>query len=627
MLEISKYLAKRHRLQGILSSIRVVLSDFNLTNQAEDIKEDFYRLSDEKFNLVIVGEFSRGKSTFVNALLGRRMLPVSKNPTTAVISKIVYGETAEYIVHYKSGETKMISEGEFLDIKAQSEGDVLNLDKLKDKLQSFVKHQEKLDEIEYVEICYPLALCKNNVEVVDTPGTNDLNVGRVDITYNYLRKADAAILVLMATQALTKSEMDFLKEQIIGNQISDIFIVINGKDQCKTSDEEARVIKYVSDNLASVIPQKLKVFLLSSKQALTWRRKENGEELPKSAVKFLPGSIEDTGFSPFEEAIGSFLSDERGRAKLEKYVAKAKEYLDAIEEQIRAQYDAADHSSDELKAQFAEMQPKVRKAQVESARILQSMKTRLLAKESELVNEGRQAFMAMRQAAATAFDACEMGEPPGKIKHRIDVAVTPIQKAFINNVTSLQQNWIQTEWGKAVSEMQTIWQDMRITSNIKLDMSTDFDFSTDIMSGVHLKSAGDEASVGNIATGVAGAAAVISGAWIVLGAALIADAIINDKENAKRKATMKNQLITNFDRKYDGFNQNIVSQYNRHVSNICKSLQHAVDRRLGNMEQRLASVIQMKEASEGDAAQIMSKLEMKKATVDKLRHEMEEVMA
>ncbi len=168
---------------------------------------------------------------------------------------------------------------------------------------------------------------------------------------------------------------------------------------------------------------------------------------------------------------------------------------------------------------------------------------------------------------------------------------------------------------------------MRITSNIKLDMSTDFDFSTDIMSGVHLKSAGDEASVGNIATGVAGAAAVISGAWIVLGAALIADAIINDKENAKRKATMKNQLITNFDRKYDGFNQNIVSQYNRHVSNICKSLQHAVDRRLGNMEQRLASVIQMKEASEGDAAQIMSKLEMKKATVDKLRHEMEEVMA
>ena len=97
--------------------------------------------NDEKFNLVVVGEFSRGKSTFVNALLGCPMLPVSKSPTTAVISKIVYGENSEYIVHYKSGESKTISEEEFLDIKAQSEGDVLSLDRLKDKLKSLVKHQ------------------------------------------------------------------------------------------------------------------------------------------------------------------------------------------------------------------------------------------------------------------------------------------------------------------------------------------------------------------------------------------------------------------------------------------------------------------------------------------------------
>ena len=205
MLELRNYLAKRDRLQAILSSIRVVLSDFNLKGKEESIKADFHRLNDERFNLVVVGEFSRGKSTFVNALLGRRMLPVSKSPTTAVISKIIYGETSEYIVHYKSGESKTISESEFNDIKAQSEGDVLSLDGLKDKLKSLVKHQEKLDDIDFVEIRYPLPLCRNNVEVVDTPGTNDLNAGRVDITYNYLKKADAAILVLMATQALTKS--------------------------------------------------------------------------------------------------------------------------------------------------------------------------------------------------------------------------------------------------------------------------------------------------------------------------------------------------------------------------------------------------------------------------------------
>ena len=97
----------------------------------------------------------------------------------------------------KTVKRRPFSENEFLDIKAQSEGYVLSLDSLKEKLKSFVKHQEDLSEIDFVEIRYPLPLCRNNVEVVDTPGTNDLNTGRVDIIYNYLQKADAAILVTL----------------------------------------------------------------------------------------------------------------------------------------------------------------------------------------------------------------------------------------------------------------------------------------------------------------------------------------------------------------------------------------------------------------------------------------------
>ena len=255
------------------------------------------------FRILVLGEFSRGKSTFINALLGCRLLPASKNPTTAVISKIVYGETPEYIVHYKSGETKSISEDEFRDIKAPSEVDALISGRLKDKIKPIVKRQEKLDDIDYVEIRYPLPLCKNNVEVVDTPGTNDLNVERVNITYNYLRKADVVILVLWATQLLSKSELDFLREQVIGDQVNKISIVINGKDQCKTLDEEARVIQFVHDHLASVGSNDIKVFLLSSKEALAWKRKENGEELPRSTKKWLPDSLESTGFMEFEQAL------------------------------------------------------------------------------------------------------------------------------------------------------------------------------------------------------------------------------------------------------------------------------------------------------------------------------------
>ena len=622
MLELRNYLAKRDRLQAILSSIRVVLSDFNLKGKEESIKADFHRLNDERFNLVVVGEFSRGKSTFVNALLGRRMLPVSKSPTTAVISKIIYGETSEYIVHYKSGESKTISESEFNDIKAQSEGDVLSLDGLKDKLKSLVKHQEKLDDIDFVEIRYPLPLCRNNVEVVDTPGTNDLNAGRVDITYNYLKKADAAILVLMATQALTKSEMEFLREQIIGNQVTDIFIVINGKDQCKTEDEQERVIKYVSDNLAAVVPHDLKVFLVSSKQALTWRRKENGEKLPMSATKFLPKSVEQTGFPPFEETIGKFLDDERGRVKLEKYIAKAKSYLDDIDSQIKAQYDAADHSTDELKEQLAQMQPKVRKAQTESRRIMQSMKTRLLAKETELSNASRQAFMAMRQATTNAFNECDLDDSPEKIKHQIDVATTPIQKEFIENVSRQQNSWMQAEWNKTLAEVKTIWSDIDLQSNVSIMLPSKFDFSSNITSDVELASA-EGITGGDVAAGAV--ACALGFGWVVLGVAAIG-LIATSQENSQRRADMQRQLRTNFDSKYDAFNRNVVSRYNDYVSRICRELQDAIDARLNDMEQSLSSIIQMKEASEGDAAKIMAKLKEKKTVVERLNRELDEVM-
>lgn len=623
MLELTNYIVKRDRLQSILSSIRVVLSDFNLRSKEEAVKADFYRLNDERFNLVVVGEFSRGKSTFVNALLGRRMLPVSKSPTTAVISKIVYGENSEYIVRYKTGESKIISEDEFFDIKARSEGDVLSLDKLKDKLKSLVKYQEKLDDIDFVEIRYPLSLCKNNVEVVDTPGTNDLNAGRVDITYKYLKKADAAILVLMATQALTKSEMEFLREQIIGNQVNDIFIVINGKDHCKTEDEQERIIKYVSDNLKAVVSRELKVFLVSSKQALTWRRKERGEKLPMSAAKFMPKSMEQTGFAPFEETIGKFLDDERGRVKLEKYISRAKSYLRSINSQIQAQYDAAFHSTDELKAQLDQIRPKVRKAKLESQHIVQSMKNRLLAKEMELVNASQQAFTAMRQAATDAFNECDLDDSPEKIKHQIDVSTTPIQKEFIENIARLQNDWMHMEWNRTLTDVKTIWEDMDLQSNVNVSLPSHFDFSSNITSGVELSSA-EGITGGDVAAGAV--ACALGFGWIVLGFAALG-LVVTSQENSERRAAMQRQLRTNFDSKYESFNHSVVSRYNDHVSRTCRELQNIIDARLNDMEQSLSSIIQMKEASEGDAAKIMAKLNEKRSVVKRLERELDEVMA
>lgn len=201
-----------------------------MENAAKKIGGILSKMAEDTFHLVIVGEFSRGKSTFVNVLLGRKIWLASKNPKTAIISKIVYGNAPAYRIFYKNQKQEILEEDEFKKITAPPEPNESD----PASLEEYVKAQKIISSVDFAEIAYPLAFCRDNVEVVDTPGTNDLNVGRMEITYGYLNQADAVILLLAAYQPLTSSEAQFLKERILRNQIEDIFFVISHKDDLWT---------------------------------------------------------------------------------------------------------------------------------------------------------------------------------------------------------------------------------------------------------------------------------------------------------------------------------------------------------------------------------------------------------
>ena len=264
----------------------------------------------------------------------------------------------------------------------------------------------------------------------------------------------------------------------------------------------------------------------------------------------------------------------------------------------------------------------MRKAKSESQRIVQSIETRLLAKETELVNTSCKAFTTMRQATTDVFNECNLDDSPEKIKHQIDVAITPIEKTFIENVTQLQNNWIHTEWNKALADVKTIWEDLDLQGNVNIKLLSQFDFSSNIASGVELSSA-EGITGGDVAAGAV--ACAFGFGWIVLGIAALGLAVTS-QENSDRRKAMRKQLRINFDSKYDSFNRSVVSEYKEHVFFVCRELQNAIDARLDDMEQSLSSIVQMKEASEGDAAKIMAKLIEKKAVVERLNRELDEVM-
>ena len=113
-MDFGVYLAKKRKLQQAFDATLDLLNELNLNYSLQKLRNEAIQLQNERFNLVVIGEFSRGKSTFINAMLGKGLLPSSKNATTNVISKIVYGDVPSFKVHFRNGKVRDISEEDFL---------------------------------------------------------------------------------------------------------------------------------------------------------------------------------------------------------------------------------------------------------------------------------------------------------------------------------------------------------------------------------------------------------------------------------------------------------------------------------------------------------------------------------
>ena len=127
-MDLSSYQEKKQDVANALSELSEIATSLEMENLSQNIEKQLHDLDQEDFQLVVVGEFSRGKSTFVNAMLGRRILPSSKKPTTAVISRIVYSDEPQFVLHFKDKRKrpKELNEEQFLKLTAPKEASALD---------------------------------------------------------------------------------------------------------------------------------------------------------------------------------------------------------------------------------------------------------------------------------------------------------------------------------------------------------------------------------------------------------------------------------------------------------------------------------------------------------------------
>ena len=264
----------------VLASLREVAElaeDTGSRSLAHRLRSDrIPRLEEERFHLVVLGEFNHGKTTFVNALLGAPVLPTGVTPTTAVIHHVVHGETPHATAVAEGGAQK--------ELQVEHVADYV------------VGGNAAADDVRYLEIDYPASILDGGVVLVDTPGVNDLNSTRAEITYSYLPRADAILFLLDAGQILKESERAFIANKLLTQSRDKVIFVINKIDLLE-DDEREEAIAYARTHLSRLVEEP-KIYAVSAQRSLE-------------------GDPDGGGLTQLTGELKAYLTDERGRVLLD----------------------------------------------------------------------------------------------------------------------------------------------------------------------------------------------------------------------------------------------------------------------------------------------------------------------
>lgn len=244
-----------------------------LEELTQDIQNDF-------FIVVVLGEFKRGKSTFINALIGKDLLPTDVLPETATINALIYNEKPELQIIMQDGS---IEKGEV---------ERSFLERFSAKNQT-----EECSKIKYIKIGYPFKLLDANVVIVDTPGVSDLNEQRCDVTYNFIPKANAVLFLLDANSPLKKSERDFIEDKLLAQGIDNIIFLVNKYDNVDEEEDEdfwenlqVHMLKAFADSEYKL--KNLEMYPLSAKLALQGELEQRPEFVAASGIDKIKAALQ-----------------------------------------------------------------------------------------------------------------------------------------------------------------------------------------------------------------------------------------------------------------------------------------------------------------------------------------------
>jgi GTP-binding protein EngB required for normal cell division len=304
------------------------------------------KLAEDRFTIVVLGQFKRGKSSLLNAIIGRDLLPTGVLPLTSVITVVRFGARERLVIYRKGRQFPAC-------------------DSIATLADYVTEKQNPANRkgIEMVAIELPLPFLRRGLEFVDTPGIGSAIKANTETTYSFLPRCDAVLFVTSVDSPLSEAELDLLRS--IRRFAGKIFFILNKMDLLSDADDAVQVIEFVQSRLSGEMGvSEISLIPISARQAL----EANARNI---AAQFI-----DSGLLHLQERLAQFLATERQTLFLGAIIDRANQLVKTELQETELGEKAEEASAAELRRCLNEVKAEMKLGLAECLRILESIRQR-----------------------------------------------------------------------------------------------------------------------------------------------------------------------------------------------------------------------------------------------------------
>ena len=283
--QLRQYMLAKQQIADLVRESKQIMEKLKDDALIERCQNLLVKLAEDRFNLAVVGQFKRGKSSLMNAIIGKNLLPTGLLPLTSAITALCYGPQEKILL--------------------KRTGWVIEHEISLEELPEYVTEQGNPGNQKGVvdaRIEMPVPFLRRGLYFVDTPGIGSTRTANTATTYEFLPQADAVIFVTSVEAPLSEAEENFLRD--IQGYVRPLFIVANKMDLLSPHEQD-QVLSYIQSGLNNLVDgSNVEMYPLSARDALQAKLEDDSQ------------ALEASGLPAFEKRLEDFLAEEKANTFL-----------------------------------------------------------------------------------------------------------------------------------------------------------------------------------------------------------------------------------------------------------------------------------------------------------------------